>query len=73
MNDGGAARAQTPPMFFPSPSSKEQTMKRIATTLVAVALVALTVVSVASAYRGHRSLSHGAKVAPAFHHHRAAY
>jgi hypothetical protein len=59
-------------MVFPTPSSKEHTMKRIATTLLAVAIVALTLASVASAYRGHRGLSHGSH-APALHHHRAAY
>lgn len=70
MNDAAAGRAQTPPMFFATPSTKEQTMKRIATTVLAVAIVALTLASVASAYRGHRTHA----PARASHlHHRAAF
>jgi hypothetical protein len=55
VNDAEAARAQTPPMFFLTPSSKEQTMKRIATTVVLVAVVALTLATVASAHRSMRA------------------
>lgn len=70
MNDAAAGRAQTRPMFFATPSTKEHTMQRIAATVVLVAVVALTLASVASAYRGHRSHA----PARASHlHHRAAY
>jgi hypothetical protein len=42
-------------MFFLTPSTKEQAMKRIATTVVLVAVVALTLATVASAHRSARS------------------
>lgn len=61
MNDAGARRAQTRPMFFATPSTKEQTMQRIATTVVVAIVACLAFSSIASAHRAVRS---HANVAP---------
>jgi hypothetical protein len=55
VNDTAARGAQTHPMFFATPSTKEHTMKRIATTVAVVALAALTLASMASAAYGRKT------------------
>jgi tryptophan synthase alpha subunit len=55
VNDTAARRAQTHPMFFATPSTKEHTMKRIATTALAALIVTLALASVASAHRSART------------------
>jgi hypothetical protein len=42
-------------MFFATPSTKEHTMKRIATTALAALIVTLALASVASAHRSART------------------
>lgn len=71
MDDGAAGRAQTPPMFFATPSTKEQTMKRIATTVVVAVVACLAFASIASAHRGARSHANVAP-GPCLHHARPA-
>ena len=69
-------------MVFPSPSSKEHTVKRTAAALVAVVLAALSLAAVASAKTSPRgilhgggyhvgSFGHGSHVAHLGHHHLA--
>jgi hypothetical protein len=75
VNDNAFRRAQTRPMFFSTPSTKEHTVKRIATTALAALIVTLALASVASAHRSARS---HANLKPAAHvshvgHHRMAY
>ena len=71
VNDAAARPTQTPPMS--TPSTKEHTVKRIATTALAAVILTLALASVASAHRCMRGLLHGGSYAPAHHIHRAAY
>jgi hypothetical protein len=64
VNDTTGRQAQTHPMFFTTPSSKEHTMKRIATTVAVVAFAALMLTSIASAAYGRKS---HANLRPAAH------